>query len=120
MHLSAKPCHGLVSPGEHELGTASARRAARCRRSAVALDSGTRLRRALGVVVVETSGLDELHRDGRERLDELAGDQRTGDEQDEDEKEEEVEDGVADHTTLAQLRLLERVDRGTNLTARTC
>jgi hypothetical protein len=55
--------------------------------------------------------------DVERELDILAGDDRADDEDQEQEEHREVKDGVSDDTTLPQARLLQRVDRRTNLTA---
>jgi len=65
--------------------------------------------------VVETGWLDKLV--GKVEVDrhEAACDERTDDDDDEEDEHAEVHDSVANDTTSAQLRLLQRVDRRTDL-----
>ncbi len=78
------------------------------------------------VVVVETNGLQQIEsavtaeyapKRASDATAIFASDTRADDEDDEEEEHGEVEDGVADDTTLAKLRLLERVDGWADLTA---
>lgn len=56
-----------------------------------------------------------MHRNRRQAGEELPGNQRTNDEGNENDEHDKVEDGEADDSSLAKLRLLQRIDRGTNL-----
>lgn len=69
------------------------------------------------VVVVPVCRLLELHDVDLWDVDELLGDNRADDQNDEEHEHREVHDRVSYDTTLAELRLLERVDWGTDLTA---
>jgi len=73
---------------------------------------------AAGVVVVEAGGLEELHGDGGQAGEELAGDDGADDQGDEDYEHDEVEDGIADYSALAELALLQRVDGRPDLATR--
>jgi hypothetical protein len=72
------------------------------------------------IIVVETGGLQELKRNrGAEQvphIDVPTRDAWSDNEDDEEEEHGEEEDSVADDATLAEFRLLEGVDRRTNLT----
>lgn len=73
-------------------------------------------RRAAGVVVVEASRLQKIHRNRGQTLDHLASNDGTDDQGHEDDEHEEIQHGKADDSTLAKLRLLERVDWRSDLT----
>lgn len=75
-------------------------------------------RGSLGVVVVESSGLQDLHWEVRKIQLELGSSNNGADNQGkEDDKEDKVKDGVADDSSLTKLGLLQRIDRRTDLTA---
>lgn len=77
--------------------------------------------RGLGVVVVETSRLENFHGQAGEIELELRSSHDWANNQDEeDDKEEKVEDGIANDPTLAELGLLERIDWRSDLTAASC
>lgn len=93
---------------------AGARRSATLARQVVARRAGR------GVVVLPVDGLHEIQRVAEGLRDvrlELADDDRTDNQDHHQEEHEEVHDGVADDAALAQLRLLERVDRRADLAA---
>jgi hypothetical protein len=60
-----------------------------------------------------------LHGNGRQRGEEFAGNDRSSNESSEDYENDEVEDGISDDSSLPKLRLLERIDRRSDLTATT-
>ncbi len=60
--------------------------------------------------------MQEIHRYGRQVLDEPASNNRTNDQGKEDGEQEEVKDSKANDSSLTQFGLLERVDWRTNLT----
>jgi len=84
-------------------------------RANAAVDAGAGLGRE-GVVVVEAGGLGEVVGDA-EALDVAAADQRARHQHHEHHQHYEVQDCVSDHTSLAQLRLLQRVDWRPDLSA---
>ncbi len=71
------------------------------------------------VVVVPVVRLLKLEDVETRRVNEFAHDNWADDEDQEQEEHEEVENGVTDDATLAKLRLLQRIDRRTDLTAMT-
>jgi hypothetical protein len=114
-NVSAEATSRIVS----RLSTASAARRVeaavpfRTLVEALASDFGRR------VVVVVAHRLENLHGDlvfERTDVEELSSNDRANDERQEDHQEDKVENGVTDHSALAKLRLLQRVDRGTDLT----
>lgn len=73
-----------------------------------------------GVVVAKSSRLHDLHWQINFQLDVLAGNDRANNQAQEDDEKEKVQDGITDDTALTKLGLLERVDRGTDLTTIVC
>jgi len=73
------------------------------------------------IVVVLACRLEETHRDLRAQASEdlVTDDERCGDQADEDDEDDEVEDRVADDSSLPELRLLERIDGWSDLSAGT-
>lgn len=76
----------------------------------------TSLRRRC-VVIVETSRLEQLHRNINVKDEVFSSDERTNDESKEDNEHNEEQDGISYNTTLPELGLLEGVDRRANLSA---
>jgi hypothetical protein len=68
------------------------------------------------VVIVQPSRLQQVHRNVGKRGKVFASNQWTGNEGDEDHQHDEVQDRETDNPSLSKLRLLERIDRGTDLT----
>ena len=62
-----------------------------------------------------TSRLSEIHGNGQIHGEVVADYDRTDDQSKEDDQKDEVEDRVADYTSLAESRLLDGVDRWSNL-----
>jgi len=73
-----------------------------------------------GVVVVPVGRLLKIQDVDCRDIHELLDNDRANDQDEEEHKHRKVEDGVADDTALAKLRLLERVDWRTNLTTAIC
>jgi hypothetical protein len=92
---------------------------ARAARASNTIDTATG-DRGLGIVVIQTSGLNEIHRDFEVKLEVLACDNGTSNEGHEDDQDDEVENGITNHSALAKLGLLQGIDRRTDLTATTC
>jgi hypothetical protein len=70
-----------------------------------------------GVVVHQTGRLEKVHRDSRQAGHELASHNGPNDERNEDDEHDKIEDRVADDAPSSKLRLLERVDGWSDLTA---
>jgi CRISPR/Cas system CSM-associated protein Csm3 (group 7 of RAMP superfamily) len=73
---------------------------------------------SLRVIVAKTGGLKEIHRDRKIQLEEFASNDWASDKSDEDHKDNKVQDRIANDSAASQLRLLERVDRGANLSTK--
>lgn len=68
------------------------------------------------IVVVQADGLEQIHGNLEVELDDSADNDRADNKGEEDDQKNKIENGVADDTTLPQLRLLQRIDRRPNLT----
>jgi len=73
---------------------------------------------AAGIIVILSRGLNEVQWDCWKIVDVLANDDRSNNQNDEQNQQGEVQDCVANHTSLSEARLLEGVDGWPNLTAR--
>jgi len=71
-----------------------------------------------GIVVVLSSRLKEFHGDAWQVVDVLADNDRSDDQNKKDDEHEEVQDSVSDHASLTETGLLDRINRWSNLTAR--
>ena len=67
------------------------------------------------VVVVQSRGLNQIHRQSWQLPDEPSGDQRCDNEHNEEDEQRKVQNRVADDATSAQLGLLQRVNRWADL-----